>query len=199
MQNFDSFKEMWKQPVGSTTATPGTFNFSRASVNSKKSLMKQQQTGAIVLTLTGILIALMAAFGNFQFKHFYTYAAMILLALICLGQAAVLLYTYNKIKNIDDAAAPPEHLKQWEDYYAFRQRQISVNTPLYYLLLNLAMGIYLWEVMSGRPIVNVTIFLALYIAWMLFAIFYLGKRSIKKERQKLQGIMDELRVLKDQF
>ena len=199
MQDFDSLKEMWKKPAATSDVAAGTFNISKASVSAKKTLMKHQKIGAIVLIFTGILIALMAAFGNFQFKHFYTYGAMILITLICFGQAAILYYTYNKIKQIDDAAPPPQHLKQWEDYYSFRQRQITVNTPLYFIFLNLAMGLYLWEVLSGRPIVNVTIFLVTYTAWMLFAIFYLGKKNVRKERQKLQTIMDELRLVKDQF
>jgi len=199
MQDFDSFKEMWKQPVAATAITPGTFKISKASVSAKKTLMKHQKIGAFVLILTGILIALMAAFGNFHFKHFYTYGAMILITLICFGQAAILYYTYNKMKSIDDAAPPAQHLKQWEEYYALRQRQISIHMPLYFIFLNLAMGLYLWEVLGGRPIVNVTIFLVVYAAWMLFAIFYLGKKNIRKERQKLQTIMDELQLLKDQF
>jgi uncharacterized membrane protein YciS (DUF1049 family) len=102
-------------------------------------------------------------------------------------------YTYLKLKRIDESVPPSMHLLQWEAYYDFRQKLIKYNMPVYFITLNLAMGVYLYEVFRGRPIVNVSIFLALYIGWMLFAIFYLGKRTQRKEESRLKSIINELK------
>ena len=47
--------------------------------------------------------------------------------------------------------------------------------------------------------VNVLIFLAVYLGWMIFAYFYLGKRVIRKEEFKLKTIMDNLKQLEAQL
>jgi hypothetical protein len=61
------------------------------------------------------------------------------------------------------------------------------------------MGVYLIEVFTGRPLVNVSIFIAVYIAWMLFAYFYLGKKNIRKEDLRLNSIVEELKGIEGQL
>ncbi len=71
--------------------------------------------------------------------------------------------------------------------------------PVYFIMLNLAMGIYFIEVLGGRPILNVLILLAIYFGWILFAWFYIGKRKAKKEHMRLQQIIDELKSIEAQL
>lgn len=162
-------------------------------------LQKQQLGGAIMLVLTAILIAAMAIFGGFNFTHWYTYGGMVLICVVCLAQAALMYSLYKKISNINETAAPAAHLQQWETYYDLRKKQNKWNMPLYYILLNIAMGIYLVEIFTGRPLVNVSIFIAVYIAWMLFAYFYLGKRNMRKEDERLNSIVNDLKGIEKQL
>ena len=162
-------------------------------------LQKQQLGGAVMLVLTAALIAALAIFGGFNFTHWYTYGGMILICIVCLAQAALMYSLYKKINNIDETGSPAAHLQQWEAYYDLRKKQNKWNMPLYYILLNIAMGIYLIEVFTGRPIINVTIFIAVYIAWMLFAYFYLGKRNMRKEEARLNNIIGELKLIETQL
>lgn len=199
MQDFDALKEIWNQPSADGLKLDKEFTFSKDSATAKTKLLKEQLVGGIVLVLTSIGIGLMALFFNFNFKHFYTYLAMILLVIICLAQAAILFYTYFKLKQIDDTATPPQHLEQWEAYYAFRQKQVKIYMPAYFVALNLAMGLYLFEILSGRPILNVIIFLSVYAGWMIYAIFFLGRKKVKQENKRLQGIIDELKAIEHQF
>ena len=71
--------------------------------------------------------------------------------------------------------------------------------PLYYTLLNIAMGIYMLEIFTGRPLLNVVIIIAVYVAWMLFAYFYLGKRNMRKEDDRLNSIIGELELIESQL
>jgi len=200
MQDFDSLKNMWQQSSAeSADGPPSTINTTNHTPGLKMKLQREQLIGAIMLVITAILISLMALYGNFNFVHWYTYGAMVLVCIICLVQTAILLATYKRIKRIDETALPALHLQQWEEYYAFRKQQIRWNMPVYYVLLNIAMGIYFIEVLGGRPIGNVMILLVIYFGWMLFSWFYLGKRKMKQENARLQKIMDELKAIAGQL
>jgi hypothetical protein len=200
MQDFDSLKNLWQQPAGSGQGKvifPVTI--SNASASAKMKMQKQQLFGALVLVLTAVFIASLALWGNFNFIHWYTYGGMVLICVICIAQAILMYATYKKIKGIDDTVAPAAHLQQWEAYYNLRKKQNKWNMPLYYILLNTAMAIYLLEIFTGRPALTVSIFIAVYIGWMLFAYFYLGKKNIKKENNRLQTIIDELKAIEGQL
>jgi hypothetical protein len=148
---------------------------------------------------TYLLSCFQVAVGGFNLQHWYTYGAMAVVSLICLAQAGVMLYLYRSIKQIDQTAPPTEHLRQWETYYAFRQRLLKWNNPLYFVLLNLAIGLYLLEVLSGASAQFLLIFASIYIGWMVFAYFYMGKRLMKKEKARITSMMDELKQLEVQL
>ena len=107
--------------------------------------------------------------------------------------------TLQKIKRIDDTVEPVAHLQQWEAYYDLRKKQNRWNMPVYYLLLNIAMAIYMVEIFTDRPVVNVLLFIGVYVACMLFAYFYLSRKNIKKEDKRLQTIINELKLIQGQL
>ena len=199
MQDFDSLKNMWQQPVKSGDVSQDIINSITNTKTTKMKLQKPQLHGAITLTLTAIFIACLAIFGGLNFKHWYTYGGMVLICIVCLVQASFMYATYKKIKSIDDTVEPAAHLHQWEAYYDLRKRQNRWNMPVYYVLLNVAMAIYMIEIFRGRPIVNVLIFIAIYMAWMLFAYFYLGRRNLRREDNRLQTIINDLKGIEGQL
>lgn len=198
MQDFDSLKNMWQQSSPEDNP-PQTVSISKTSTSEKMKMQKQQLGGSIMLLLTALLVGGMAFFGNLNFASWYTYGGMALICLVCICQAAFMFGIYRKLKNIDDTVAPALHLQQWENYYTMRKNQNKWNMPLYYFLLNVAMGIYVLEIFTGRPVINVIIFIGVYAAWMLFAYFYLGKRNLKKEDARLNGIIRELKTIESQL
>lgn len=199
MQDFDSLKNMWQQPVKGSDVSQDIINSITNTKTTKMKLQKPQLHGAIALTLTAVFIACLAIFGSLHFTHWYTYGAMVLICIVCLVQAGFMYATYKKIKSIDDTVEPAAHLHQWEAYYDLRKRQNRWNMPVYYVLLNVAMAIYMIEIFTGRPIVNVLIFIAIYMAWMLFAYFYLGRRTLRREDNRLQTIINGLKGIEGQL
>jgi hypothetical protein len=199
MQDFDSLKNMWQQPAKAAEANQEIINSLTNTITTKMKLQKPQLHGAIALTLAAIFIACLAIFGNLNFIHWYTYGGMVLICMICLVQAGFMYTTYKKIKSIDDTVEPAAHLQQWEAYYDLRKKQNRWNMPVYYVLLNAAMAIYVIELFKGRPVLNVLIFIAIYAAWMLFAYFYLGKKNLRKEENRLQTIINELKSIEGQL
>lgn len=199
MQDFDSLKNMWQQPAKTGEANKEIISTITNTTTTKMKLQKPQLHGAIALTLTAVFIACLAIFGNFNFKHWYTYGGMVLICIICIVQAGFMYATYKKIKSIDDTVEPTAHLQQWEAYYDLRKKQNRWNMPVYYVLLNIAMAIYMVEIFTGRPVVNVLLFIGVYVAWMLFAYFYLGRKNIKREANRLQTIINELKLIEGQL
>ena len=199
MQDFDSLKNMWQQPVKSGDVSQDTINSLTNTKTTKMKLQKPQLHGAIALTLTAVFIACLAIFGNLQFKHWYTYGGMVLICIVCLVQAGFMYATYKKIKNIDDTVEPAAHLHQWEAYYDLRKKQNRWNMPVYYVLLNVAMAIYMIEIFTGKPVLNGVVFIAIYAAWMMFAYFYLGRRNLRREDNRLQTIINDLKGIEGQL
>ena len=199
MQDFDSLKNLWQQPASGGDVNQEIINSLTNTTTTKMKLQKPQLHGAIALTSIAIFIACLALFGDLNFKHWYTYGGMVLICIICLVQAGIMYATYKKIKSIDDTAEPAKHLQQWEAYYDLRKKQNCRNMPIYYVLLNVAMAIYMVELFTGRPLLNVLIFISVYVAWMLFAYFYLGRKNVRKENNRLKGIIDELRGIVGQL
>ena len=198
MQDFDSLKNMYQQPQASGTVMPAD-TIHNSALTIKRKMQKQQAGGAVMLFATAVFIAALGLFANFNFTKWYTYAAMAMLCLICTAQAILMLTIYYKLKVIDETASPAQHLRQWEQYYAMRKKQNKWNMPLYYLLLNTAMGIYVLEIFTGRPLRWVLLFIVVYIAWMIFAYFYLGRRVMAKEDKRLNGIISNLKTIVGQL
>jgi hypothetical protein len=200
MQNFNDLKDIWQHAgQGTEGHRLPSFDTQSETLHYKLKLQKQQLHAGIMLFCTGGLILAMAFFGNLNFQSKITYLGMFLIAAICFAQAILLLFTWKKIKKIDETLAPSAHLQQWEQYYIFRKHQAKWNMPVYFISLNLAMGLYLWEIFKGRPMLYVIIFLAIYTGWMLFAIFYLGKKAKRKENFRLNGIIQNLKKLEAQL
>ena len=198
MQEFDELKDLWQQ--GSVDQPSSAIpDVSKASGQTKKKLQNEQLKGAICLVLTACFIAGLAIWGGFGFEHWYTYGAMALVCVICLLQASSMFYTHLKIKQIDETANPKQHLSQWEAYYSYRKKLLKWNGPLYFVLLNLSLGIYFIEVMAMASATFMLVFGVVYTGWMIFAYFFLGKRVLEREQNRIEQIIGELKTIEMQF
>ncbi|MBL7770354.1 MAG: hypothetical protein JNK20_15340 [Flavipsychrobacter sp.] len=199
MQDFDALKKIWQEEPGKARQISTPAELSSTSQRNRKWLKNIQLIGAIGQIFTGAFITWMIFYGNFGFKFWYTYLSMGLVVLLSLMQAAFMFYSYGKVNAIDESLSPAEHLRQWEEYYAIRKKQLNFQGPIFSILLSIALGIYYIEILSGRPFWPSLIIIILTIAWILFAYFYLGRKSIKKETGRLQSIIDELKQVEKQF
>jgi Na+/H+ antiporter NhaD/arsenite permease-like protein len=199
MQDFDALKKLWQEEPENARQISTPAELSSTSQRNRKWLKNTQLIGAIGQIITGGFITWMIFYGNFGFKFWYTYLSMGLVVLLSLIQASFMFYTYGKIKAIDDSVSPAEHLRQWENYYAIRKKQLTFQGPVFTILLSIILGIYYIEILSGRPFLPSLIIVIATIAWILFAYFYLGRKSIKKETRRLQSIIDELKQVEKQF
>jgi amino acid permease len=198
MDNFDEFKQLWRQ-VPSAPAPIDSQQLVRNTAPQQRKLERTQLFGAVTLFVTAVLLLIIGFGIGLQFRSTLTYVAIVLLAVICVGQGLINLSVYGQLRRIDVTATVTNHLHQWESYYLFRKRLIRINGPVYFLLLNGALGMYFIEILGLMPLTSRIIVLALYIIWMLFSYFVLGKRTIRKEDDRLNEIIDNLRQQQQQL
>ncbi len=192
MKDFDDIKEMWQQQPAADVKKADMVEVGRHTSSTKTKLKKQQLRGAIILCCTAVYIAWIGFFSGIHFQLAVTYIAILLMLAVILIQAVISLSIYRKLGHIDETLHPALHLKQWQDYYQFRKKQVRLNHPLYFIFLNLAFGLYFIEILSGRPFWGIVIVLTIYLAWMLFSYFVLGRRTLAREEKKLKTIIDGL-------
>lgn len=192
MKDFDDIKEMWQQQRAADIKKADMPEAGRQTSSTKTRLKKQQLRGAVILCCTAVYITWIGFFSGIHFQLAVTYTGILLMLAVILIQAAISFSVYRKLDHIDETLHPALHLKQWQHYYQFRKKQVRLNHPLYFIFLNLAFGLYFIEILSGRPVWGVVIVLTIYLAWMLFSYFVLGRRAVAREEKKLKTIIDGL-------
>src|SRR5690606_22394655 len=113
--------------------------------------------------------------------------------------AAVMFFNARKISQIDDSNTPAVHLQQWLDFREFQKKQRRWNMPVYYILLSVSLAVYLYELLKAVEFWKMALAFVLTYSWMLIAYFYFGKRELKKQDAKMDGIIAELKELETQF
>ena len=200
MDNFDHLKQLWQQqPVSARSTNVTVAELKKNNADNQRKLERPQLISAILLLLTAIIIIWMGFFSSIQFQSTLTYIAVVLLALIPAIQGFINLSVYSRLRRIDVTAPVAEHLAQWQQYYDFRKKLIRVNIPLYYVLLNVAFSLYFIEILGHFSLLGRITALSLYTAWVLFAYFVLGKRTLRKEDERLEMIIGNLRTIQQQL
>ena len=196
MEEFKELENLWKQ--SETKIPPQKTNISKIK-NNRMKLKNTYTKGAILLILTGIFILGLMIFLDSNLKTILVVSSMIIISITCFLQAALMLFTANEIVKIDETQTPSFHLKQWQNFRAFQKKQRHWNMPVYYTLLSIALGVYMYELLKNADLWKMILTFAITYSWMLFAYFYLGKKEIKKQDTKLDGIISELKSLANQF
>ena len=196
MEEFKDLENLWKQ---SKTEVPTEKTDPSKLQNNRTKMKNSNIKGAVLLIITGILILVMMFFLDLKIKTTLVTFAMIIMSAICFIQAAIMLFTAREISKIDETQTPTLHLRQWQNFRSFQKRQRQWNMPLYYVLLSTALGIYMYELLKTIDLWKMILAFAVTYAWILFAYFYLGKKKIKKDDERLDGIISELKQLEQQF
>lgn len=196
MEEFKELENLWKQ--SETKIPPQKTNISKIK-NNRMKLKNTYTKGAILLILTGIFILGLMIFLDSNLKTILVVSSMIIISITCFLQAALMLFTANEIAKIDETQTPGFHLKQWQSFRVFQKKQRHWNMPVYYTLLSIALGVYMYELLKNADLWKMILTFAITYSWMLFAYIYLGKKEIKKQDAKLDGIISELKSLENQF
>lgn len=196
MEEFKELENLWKQ---SKTEVPTEKTDLSKLQNNRTKMKNSNIKGALLLIITGILILVMMFLLDLKIKTTLVTFAMVIISAICFIQAGIMLFTAREISKIDETQTPSLHLKQWQNFREFQKRQRVWNMPVYYVLLSTALGIYMYELLKTVDLWKMILAFGVTYAWILFAYFYLGKKKIRKDDERLDSIISDLKQLEQQF
>jgi len=196
MEEFKDLENLWKT---SETKIPAKNDQIPKIKNNRMKLKNTYTKGAILLIATGIIILILMATFDAKILTLPIVSAMVIISLVCFLQAGLMIFTAKKISDIDESQTPGAHLQQWLEFREFQKKLRHWNMPVYYVLLSLALGVYMFELLKPVDLWKMLLAFAVTYSWLLFAYFYLGKKEVKKQDAKMDGIISELKNLENQF
>ncbi|KIA84357.1 hypothetical protein OA84_02130 [Kaistella solincola] len=196
MEEFKDLENLWKT---SETKIPAKNDQISKIKNNRMKLKNNYTKGAILLVATGIFILILMTTFDAKILTTPIVSAMVIISLVCFLQAGLMFFTAKKISDIDETQTPASHLQQWLEFREFQKKLRHWNMPVYYILLSLALGVYMFELLKTVDLWKMLLAFAITYSWLLFAYFYLGKKEVKKQDAKMDGIISELKNLENQF
>ncbi|SFI99048.1 hypothetical protein SAMN05421638_1723 [Kaistella treverensis] len=196
MEEFKNLENLWKT---SETKIPAKNDQISKIKNNRMKLKNTYTKGAILLVATGIFILILMTTFDAKILTLPIVSAMVIISLVCFLQAGLMFFTAKKISGIDETQTPASHLQQWLEFREFQKKLRHWNMPVYYILLSLALGVYMFELLKTVDLWKMLLAFAITYSWLLFAYFYLGKKEVKKQDAKMDRIISELKNLENQF
>lgn len=195
MKDFNDIQNLWKQQE--TKPLP---DVTQIIANAKKD--KQHFTNKIILQtiILALTLPCLLWIGSIiDFKKTSSYIGLTLMFCCVFVFSAIRLYQIIRLKKMDVTEEPQVNLQKLEQYYSFQKLVSTKITAAYFIVMNIAFGLYFIEVMTPMSTLLKTIVLIVYVAWMLFAFFYLGKKQKAKEYARIQRLIDTIKEMESNY
>ena len=195
MNNFDDIEALWKAPQ--------SLSIPDVEVIIKKAIKEKTQVAQkILIQSLCMLLAMAAIIYVICMVHFQWLVTYIGLAIM---SACVIIFAFARIKQslflkrINFSQSPTALLQQFEKFHEQQKWINTKGTSWYILFLNLSFALYFYETVTLAPFTTAWKFviIIIYIAWMLIATLWLGRRSVKKEHEKTLAIIEKIKQLKE--
>ena len=152
-----------------------------------------------ILMMAATFIFMIVLFLFFLFNSWLTYAGIFITMSTILIYGILMLQDYRLIASHDPTSEVNIYLQKLKEYEKGRNRVNGTMLYVYSILLSIGLGLFLIEILRSVPLlVEILAYLA-FAGWMLFVTFYLRKRIIKNEQEKISEIINRLERLKEQF
>lgn len=195
MKQFNDIEAIWKQQKISTV--PDVTAIIEKGNKEKKTLSKKISLQVILLLITVPVVIWVLVTNPFQKTTTFLGIAIVLLAVI--GFSIIRLYQVNWLRKIDFTQTPNFVLQQLEKYYSFQKLISSKIMGIYFLLLNLGLGLYFIEVMAPMPTYAVVLSLSVYVIWLLIAYFVIGKKQKQKEFNRIDVLIKKMKEIETAY
>lgn len=195
MKAFDNLKEIWQQQ--NTSALPDVTVIINKAKKEQQSMTRKIRIQVLILLLTIVFIAWLVS--NIDFKMLSTYMGIGLIFASIAGYSVLRLIMVHKLQKTDLTASPQIAMVAIKQFYSFQQKVNTTYTQLYYIIMNIAFGLYAYEIIQPLSTKTKVIILIIYITWMLIAYFIIGKRQIRKEHAKTESIMAALTEIETNY
>ena len=195
MKDFNDLQNLWNQQI--SAPLPDVNAILADAKKIQKALNKKITTQIIILV--AVVVFILILMNVIPFKEATTFVGIGLMATTILLFSAIRFYQVIQLKKIDLTQNPRKLLGNLEQYYKFQNTVNTKYTLAYFILMNIAFALYFIEVLQPVAVFYKIIILAVYLAWMLFAFLYLGKKHKHKEQAKTQSIIDSIKAIEEHF
>lgn len=191
MKPFNDIESIWKQQK--ENSVPDVAHIITKAKKEQKIIVNKIIFQVLSLLVTVPVIIWVLVANPFQKSTTFIGVAIVLFDII--GFSILRLYQMNQMRKINFTATPKLVLEQLEKYFVFQQLLSTKIMFVYFLLLNLGLGLYFIEVMTPMPLVAIVISLSVYVGWLLFAYFVIGKKQKRKENERIQVLIENAKAL----
>jgi len=187
MEDFNDIKALWTQAAPKQSVDASIVI--RAAKMYKARIILRTSAGILALAGALIVVSLVAFHYQFRFATTKVGIALVILAIVSgmlmNSQLVWLLLKPNSTMDNKTFLKTIKALQQKEQY--IQTKFLS----LYFAVLSIGMMLYLFEFTYGGLLFSIIIYSAT-MGWILFAWLYLRPRSIRKQRERTQKIIDQL-------
>jgi len=188
------FKDLWKKQ---SVSQPDMSDLLARLSKFKKTALRCLWLTNITLLATSVLIIFIWIFFQPQFISTKIGIVLTILAMV------VYVFVYNKLlsdyKNIDSTQTNQEYLQK---LISIKKKQQFLQTKmmsLYFIGLTLGVCLYLYEYASRLSLTGASLMYGITLFWMLFNWFYLRPKQVKKQQDKINGLIEKFEEVSDQL
>lgn len=195
MKDFNNIQSLWKEQKMHTLPDANAILSNAKKVQrSIKNKIKLQ-----IVILVAVVIFIFILVNVIPFKEITTFIAIGLMAFTILLFSFVRLLQVIRLHKINLTQKPRQLLVELEAYHLYQNTVNTRYTMIYFFMMNVAFALYFIEVLAPASLVFKVITIGIYLAWMLFAYFYLGKKQKAKEQGKTQSIIDAIKAIEQHY
>jgi len=194
MNNDIDFKKIWNKQEIEISELKDLYNKANRF---KRNHLYKIIAANILLLLTSISIALIWYY--YQPELLTTKIGIILVILAML----IYLITYNTVLPLLLKNSIEDNSKEFlQQLIRLKEKQLFQQTTMlsiYFIILSLGIGLYLFEYVSRMTIVWGIIAYGLTLLWIAINWFYLRPKTIKKQQEKTNKLISKFRELDEQL
>ncbi|WP_289058865.1 hypothetical protein [uncultured Flavobacterium sp.] len=188
------FKDLWKKQ---SISQPDMSDLLTRLSKFKKTALRCLWMTNIMLLATCAIIIFIWIFFQPQFISTKIGIVLTILAMV------VYVFVYNKLlsdyKNIDSTQTNQEYLQK---LISIKKKQQFLQTKMmsfYFIVLTLGLCLYLYEYASKMNFIGASLMYGFTLFWMLFNWFYLRPKQVKKQRNKIDNLIEKFEEVSDQL
>jgi hypothetical protein len=195
MKDFEALKDIWHSQLAKPKVSyDDIIKGIRKSKSSFANKLLKETFGMLVIMVLFILIWL-----NTSTIMWTTHLSFLILSGCCVYYLFAQLSDYRSISNSEYLLKEPEEYIHYLKSYS-RERYLLNTTKyrVYSIYTGLAFGLYFVEIYFTSPLWQTLAGLSGIILWFIFC-WYLMRIYIRKEQEKLNGMINILETLESQF
>lgn len=192
--NHIDFKDLWKKQ---SVSKPDITDLLAKVDKFKKAALRSLWMVNIMLFATSAFIIFIWIYYQPQFISTKIGIVLTILAMV------VYLFVYNKLlndyRNIDSTQTNQEYLQK---LISIKKKQQFLQTKMmsfYFLFLTIGICLYMYEYASRMSIFAAALTYGITLVWMLFNWFYIRPKQIKKQQDKINGLIEKFEEVNHQL